>query len=100
MQFNFKFEKQKPIEVVYSFPKLEKSVIKKLSVRIGDDRVVEAKVMESKNAEEKYEDAIAGGHTALKMNVNQNQKDLYSLFLGNIMPGEFATVQIVILQPL
>jgi hypothetical protein len=39
-------------------------------VRIGDDRVVEAKVMESKNAEEKYEDAIAGGHTALKMNVN------------------------------
>ena len=31
-----------PIEVQYSFPKLEKSVVKKLIVMIGDDRVVEA----------------------------------------------------------
>ena len=31
-----------PIEIQYIFPKLEKSVVKKLTVMIGDDRVVEA----------------------------------------------------------
>ena len=67
---------------------------------IGDYRIVEAKVMEQKKAEEKYEDAIAGGHSALMMNVDQDKKDMYTLNLGNIQPGEFATVHIVILQPL
>ncbi len=51
---------------------------------IGDYRIVEAKVMEQKKAEEKYEDAIAGGHSALMMNVDKDKKDMYTLNLGNI----------------
>ncbi len=51
---------------------------------IGDDRVVEAKVMEKKKAEENYEDAIAGGHSAMMMNVDMDNKDMYKLDLGNI----------------
>ena len=32
----------RPIEVLYCFPKLERSVVKKLTIMIGDDRVGEA----------------------------------------------------------
>ena len=35
-------ENSEPIEFLLSFPKFEKSVVKKLTVMIGDERVVEA----------------------------------------------------------
>ena len=53
--------------------------------------------MELQKAEEKYEDAIAGGHSAMMMNADKDKKDMLTLNIGNIMPGEFATVHIVIL---
>jgi len=50
--------------------------------------------MELQKAEEKYEDAIAGGHSAMMMNADKDKKDMFTLNIGNIMPGEFATVHI------
>ena len=53
--------------------------------------------MEQKKAEENYEDAIAGGHFVMLMNIDKDKQDMYSLNLGNIYSGEFITVQLVIL---
>ena len=53
--------------------------------------------MEKERAEQNYEDAFAGGHSAFMMNVDENKNGMYILNLGNIRPGEFASVNIVIL---
>jgi len=41
----------KPIEVIYKFPKIDETVVSKLLISIGDESVIEAKVMETKKAE-------------------------------------------------
>ena len=56
-----------PVEVVYKFPKFDDTVVSKVLISIGDERVIEAKILEKKKAEEKYEDAMAGGHGAVMM---------------------------------
>ena len=60
-------QKGSAIEVVYKFPKIDDTVVSKLLISIGDERVIEAKVMEAKKAEEKYDDAQAAGHGAVLM---------------------------------
>jgi len=52
--------------------------------------------MKKERAEQNYEDAFVGGHSAFMMNFDENTNDMYILNLG-IRPGEFATVHIVIL---
>ena len=56
--------------------------------------------MGKERAEQNYEDTIAGGHSAFMMKVDENKNNMYILNLGNIRPGEFASVHIVILQSL
>ena len=43
---------------------------------------------------------MAGGHKAFMMKTKKVNKDMYTLLIGNIMPGEVATVEIEIIQPL
>jgi hypothetical protein len=40
--------------------------------------------MEKERAEQNYEDALAGGHSAFMMNVDENKNYLYILKFGNI----------------
>ena len=48
----FTKDQEKPIEINYSFPKVDdKAVITKLRISIGDDRVIDAKVEPKKKAE-------------------------------------------------
>ena len=42
----------KPIEVTYKFPKIKESVISKMTISVGDDRVIEAKVKGKEKAKE------------------------------------------------
>ena len=53
--------------------------------------------MEEKKSEEKYVDAMAGGHKAFMMKTKKINKDMYTLLIGSIMPGEVATVEIEII---
>ena len=68
-----------------------------MRVSLGEDRVVEAKIIEKEKAEGKYEDAIAGSHGAVIMKQNET---MYELRLGNLFPGETAKVELEILQTL
>ena len=40
---------------------------------------------------------MAGGHKAFMMKTKKVNKDMYTLLIGNIMPGEVATVEIEII---
>ena len=51
------------MQVVYKFPKLPKTVISRLTVAIGDDRIVEAMVVEKLMDGSKYDDVMAATGT-------------------------------------
>jgi len=55
------------------------------------DKMVEAQIREKEEAKQRYDDAIAGGHAAV---LADKKKDAISLKIGNLLPGETATVSI------
>ena len=46
------------------FPVEKDHALGKLNIQIGDD-IIEGKILNKEKAEEKYEDAVAGGNTAV-----------------------------------
>ena len=53
-----------------------------------DDRTIETQVEEKQRAEEKYDDAIASGKMAVKMNQSKDNQELYEIDIGNIKAGQ------------
>ncbi|MCA9518636.1 MAG: hypothetical protein KC635_27055, partial [Myxococcales bacterium] len=53
-----------PIEAVYLFPLEEGAAVRGFSATLGDGTVVDGVVEERERAYERYDDAIAEGHTA------------------------------------
>lgn len=78
--------KAKPIDVVFKFPKEKNSLISKMIITV-DDRTIEAKVEGKGKANNKFDDAVAGGHTAAMVSDARENKDLLQLEIGNILPG-------------
>ena len=82
---------ERHVELVYSFPLPWAAVLLGVEVQIGDRRLSGA-VVERKQAEQGYEDAIAEGNTAILL--EQNFDDSYTLNLGNVAPGETCVVRL------
>lgn len=78
------------IEAVYTFPLPPDAVLLDFAAEIGAHRLVAA-VVEKKKAVERYEDAVTDGDTAILL--EQLEPGLYSASVGNLMPGETATVR-------
>jgi hypothetical protein len=78
--------KGKPINITYKFPKEKDVVISKMLVTVGD-KTIEAKIEGEDKANEKYDDAIAGGQTAAMVSDARENVDLHQLDIGNILPG-------------
>ncbi|CDW87306.1 UNKNOWN [Stylonychia lemnae] len=55
---------QEAVEATYQFPTDPDVVVSRLVIEM-DDRVIEGKIMEKEKAQEKYDDAIAGGKAAI-----------------------------------
>ena len=89
-----------PVEMTYKFPKIEGAIISKMTISVGDDRVIEAKVMEKDKADEKYDDTVAAGHSVVKLKENKESYEMYEMALGNIQPGQVCTVNLHLLKPL
>lgn len=68
--------KGKPINITFKFPKEKDVVISKMLIHVGD-KTIQAKVMGDEDASEKYEDAIAGGHTAAMVSDIRENVDLH-----------------------
>ncbi len=77
------------IEAVYTFPLPLDAVLLDLKVEIGG-RVLEGIVVERKEAEESYEDAVASGDAAVMLEVVE--PGLYTMNVGNLLPQEEATI--------
>ena len=79
------------VELVYTFPLPWAAVLLGVEVQIGDRRLSGA-VVERKQAEQGYEDAIAEGNTAILL--EQNIDGSYTLNLGNLAPGETCVLRL------
>ena len=77
------------IEAVYTFPLPVDAVLLRFFVEIGD-RTMAGTVIAKPEAERRYEDAITDGDAAVLL--EQPQPGLYTASVGNLAPGETATV--------
>ncbi|MCD6136884.1 VWA domain-containing protein [Candidatus Bipolaricaulota bacterium] len=82
---------EKPIEAVYTFPLASKAALLGLKVTIGD-RELQGTVIEKGSAEERYEEAITDGDTAIMLELLE--PGLYTMNIGNILAGEEVSVAI------
>ena len=78
------------IEAVYTFPLPLDGVLLRFEVEIGD-RKLAGTVVEKSEAERRYEDAITDGDAAVLL--EQAQPGLYTASVGNLLPGETATIR-------
>ena len=78
------------VEAVYTFPLPLEAVLLQFEVELGDRRMAGA-VIAKPDAEERYENAIAEGDAAVRL--EQAQPGLYTANVGNLAPGETATVR-------
>ena len=78
------------VEAVYSFPLPLDGVLLDFQVDLGDRRLSGA-VVERSAAARRYEDAITDGDAAVLL--EQPQPGLYTASVGNLAPGETATVR-------
>src|SRR5688572_18060280 len=73
----------RPIEAVYTFPLPEQAAACGFEVVTADHTRI-GTVEESELAEERYEQAVSGGHGAYLM--EQHRPDVFSVRVGNLKP--------------
>lgn len=84
-------------EIVYTFPLPWGAVLLNVEVTLGDQRLTGA-VVEKKQAEAQYEEALSDGDTAIMLEKNSDHS--YSLSLGNIAPLEHCVIHFQYAQTL
>jgi len=89
----YRNDSDKPIEAVYTFPLSLDAVLLELTVTLGD-RTLKGCVVPKASAEKQYEKAIDNGDTPVML--ESSQPGLYTLNLGNLLPGERATITLTI----
>lgn len=78
-------------EVIYHFPLPWGAELLGLEAEVGDKRLV-GSVIGKRESEAKYEEAIAGGDSAILLEKNSNHD--YTLNLGGIKPDEKVTINL------
>jgi Ca-activated chloride channel family protein len=86
-----------PLEATYVFPLPPRAALTRLTLT-ADDRVIEAQLQERGAAREAYDQAIAAGQRAAI--AEEERPDVFTLRVGNILPGEQVTVALRLAQPL
>ena len=82
-----------PVECIYKFPADYSFAVVGLSVQVGD-KLIEAEVMQKAEAENKYDDAVAAGHTAVKLNYDEKLPDIIELNIGQLQSGATAEINV------
>ncbi|WP_156687455.1 DUF4349 domain-containing protein [Mycobacterium sp. Marseille-P9652] len=86
-----------PLEATYVFPLPDRGAVTGMRM-IADGRVVEADLREREAARQEYDDAIASGRRASI--AEEERPDVFTMRVGNIMPGERVSVTITLVSPL
>jgi Ca-activated chloride channel family protein len=97
MEYHFVNRECVNIEAVYTFALPIDGVLTDLGLVIGH-RELKGIAVEKREAQERYEDAISDGDSPIML--ERLDSGLYSLNVGNIMPGEKAVVSVEFLEVL
>ncbi|HCU69832.1 MAG TPA: hypothetical protein DGF30_11600, partial [Desulfomicrobium sp.] len=97
MAYHFLNAETVNIEAVYTFPLPIDGVLTDLHVQIGE-RELHGVAVEKSQAQEDYEQAISEGDSPIML--ERLDSGLYSLNVGNILPGEQALVTVEFLEVL
>ena len=85
------------IEATYIFPLPDRAAVHKFQMEVGG-RVIDGVVEERGAAREQYDQAIAQGHRAAI--TEEERPGVFTLRVGNLMPGDVATVRLSLVGPL
>ncbi|MFO7567958.1 MAG: VIT and VWA domain-containing protein [Enhygromyxa sp.] len=93
----FTNDRERPIEVVYSFPLPENAAVDDMRMVIGE-RTIQSEVKTREHARQTFEQARREGHTAALL--EQERPNIFTQSLTNVAPGETIEVEISYLQTL
>ncbi|WP_433329821.1 VIT domain-containing protein [Spirillospora sp. CA-294931] len=86
-----------PLEATYIFPLPDRAAVTALRMEAGD-RVIEGVLKERGQARQDYDTAIAAGRRAAI--AEEDRPDVFTMRVGNILPGERVTIRLSLNQPL
>ncbi|MCO6004252.1 VWA domain-containing protein [Actinoallomurus purpureus] len=86
-----------PLEATYVFPLPDRAAVTEMRMEAAD-RVVEGVLKERGQAREDYAAALAAGQRAAL--AEEERPDVFTMSVGNILPGERVTVRLTLSQPL
>jgi Ca-activated chloride channel homolog len=86
-----------PLEATYVFPLPDRAAVTGLRMEAAD-RVIEGVLKERGQARHEYDTAIAAGRRAGI--AEEDRPDVFTMRVGNILPGERVTVRLTLDQPL
>ncbi|HEX2317067.1 MAG TPA: VIT domain-containing protein, partial [Thermomonospora sp.] len=86
-----------PLEATYVFPLPDRAAVTRMRMEAAD-RVVEGVLKEREAARAAYDAAIAAGQRAAI--AEEDRPDVFTMRVGNILPGERVTVFLTLDQPL
>ena len=81
------------VECIYKFPSNDSYIVSGLEVKVGD-KTIEAEIMEKVVSDQKYDDAVAAGNTAVQMKCNDDDQDVIDINVGNILPNQEVEVTV------
>lgn len=84
---------RQPLEATYIFPLPSRTAVTHFRMDIGD-RIIDGQLKERAAARQVYDDALAEGHRAAIAEAERS--DIFTVRVGNLMPGETATVQLTL----
>ncbi|HEX6523455.1 MAG TPA: VIT domain-containing protein [Streptosporangiaceae bacterium] len=85
------------LEAAYIFPLPDRAAVTALRMECAG-HVVEAALKERSQARQEYDQAIARGHRAAI--AEEDRPDVFTMRVGNIIPGERVIVRLTLAQPL
>ncbi|MEW2356384.1 VIT domain-containing protein [Spirillospora sp. NPDC029432] len=86
-----------PLEATYIFPLPDRAAVTALRMEAAD-RVIDGVLKERGQARQDYDTAIAAGRRAAI--AEEDRPDVFTMRVGNILPGERVTVRLTLNQPL
>jgi Ca-activated chloride channel family protein len=86
-----------PLEATYIFPLPDRAAVTALTLTAAD-RTVRAELKERAAARQEYDAAIASGRRAAI--AEEERPDVFTMRVGNILPGERVTVALTLVGPL
>ncbi|MFA1549242.1 VIT domain-containing protein [Actinomadura chokoriensis] len=86
-----------PLEATYIFPLPDRAAVTALRMEAAD-RIIEGTLKERGQARQDYDQAIAAGQRAAI--AEEDRPDVFTMRVGNILPGERVTIRLKLDQPL